>query len=171
LIGVLVVSQLLLLFLAADTSRKRLKPRAHILVACTAAAVMAAILFFAAVLDIGLAIQGEKFIPDDSGWIIAAALAGLWLGWAVVFYLFMCGSSEYVNRMLSWVLKGSVLELLIAVPAHVIVRRRGDCCAPYFTGWGIAAGIAVMLLSFGPSVFFLLKKRMSRPRARAAGAS
>jgi hypothetical protein len=54
----------------------------------------------------------------------------------------------------AWLLKGSVLELLIVVPCHVIVRRRHDCSAP------IATGLAIMLLSFGPSVLFLYKKRL-----------
>jgi hypothetical protein len=57
-------------------------------------------------------------------------------------------------------LKGSVLELLIVVPCHIIVRRRHDCSAPAATSFGIATGLAVMLLSFGPSVLFLYKKRL-----------
>jgi hypothetical protein len=62
----------------------------------------------------------------------------------------------------AWLLKGSVLELLIVIPCHVIVRRRHDydCSAPIATSFGIATGLAIMLLSFGPSVLFLYKKRL-----------
>jgi len=49
---------------------------------------------------------------------------------------------------------------LVAVPCHVIVRRRDDCSAPIATSFGIVTGIAVMLLSFGPSVLLLYKKRL-----------
>jgi len=62
--------------------------------------------------------------------------------------------------MISWLLKGSVLDLLIAVPCHVIVRRRHDCSAPLATSFGITTGIAIMLLSFGPSILLLYKKRL-----------
>jgi hypothetical protein len=65
-----------------------------------------------------------------------------------------------VTRLISWLLKGSILDLLVAVPCHVIVRRRHDCSAPLATSFGIATGIAIMLLSFGPSVLFLFKKRL-----------
>jgi len=42
----------------------------------------------------------------------------------------------------------------------VWVRRRDECCAPFFTSFGIVTGIAVMLMCFGPSVLFLFKKRL-----------
>jgi hypothetical protein len=46
----------------------------------------------------------------------------------------------------------------------VWVRRRQDCSAPLATSFGITTGIAVMLLSFGPSVLLLYKKRMEKYR-------
>ena len=44
LIAAILASQALLLFLSVDTSHKRLKPQAHILVSCVAAAVLTALL-------------------------------------------------------------------------------------------------------------------------------
>jgi hypothetical protein len=76
-------------------------------------------------------------------------------------------STDPVTRAVAWLFRGSVLELLIAVPAHVIIRRRHDCSAPVVNSFGIASGIAIMLLSFGPSVLLLYKKRMAAYSTKA----
>ena len=87
-----------------------------------------------------------------------------WLIWTVVFWRFAKSDdpSSLLKRLTRWLLRGSILELLVAVPSHVIVRRRDDCCAPAGTFWGIATGISVMLLCFGPGVFFLFVERFQR---------
>lgn len=59
-------------------------------------------------------------------------------------------------------LKGSILELLVAVPTHVVARHRDYCCAGFLTFCGIVFGAAVMLLSSGPGVFFLFVERWKR---------
>jgi len=51
------------------------------------------------------------------------------------------------------------------VSAQVIVRRRHDCSAPAATSFGITAGVAIMLISFGPSVLPLYRKPMERHSA------
>jgi len=50
------------------------------------------------------------------------------------------------------------------VPSHIIVRNRNDCCAPMGTFWGITTGLSIMLLCFGPGVFFLFVERCGRLR-------
>ena len=73
------------------------------------------------------------------------------------------------RRRMRWLLAGSILELLAAVPSHVIVRERDDCSAPAGTFFGICCGISVMLLSFGPGVFFLFARRMDVLRRLVGG--
>jgi hypothetical protein len=162
LIAVVLASQALLLFVSVDTSKKRLKPRAHILVSCVAAAVLTALLTSGIIWSLGFGVRGDDFWKPffDKEANLLLFWGALWLFWGIVFYLYFRNAYEAVTRLLSWLLKGSILELLIAVPCHVIVRRRHDCSAPAATSFGIATGLAIMLLSFGPSVLFLYKKRL-----------
>ena len=166
-LGIIMASQALLLFLSVDTSKKRLKPRAHILTSCLIAGCLSGLLFLAAIGSVGVAIRGDRFLhfldtmSDNKASLLIFSLWGfLWLLWAIFFYFYLRNSSAIVTRMVSWLLRGSVLELLVVVPCHVIVRRRHDCSAPIATSFGIATGLAIMLLSFGPSVLFLYKKRL-----------
>ena len=161
-IAALLIGQALLLFLSVDTTQKKLKPRTHIGISVAVSSMLFGLLTIAVILCIGIAARGDSFgagFLDSSakflaGWVI------LWLIWGVAFYLYFRNATEVTSRAISWLLKGSVLELLIAVPCHVWVRRRDECCAPLFTSFGIVTGIAVMLMCFGPSVLFLVKKRL-----------
>jgi len=162
LVAAFVAGEALLLFVSVDTARQRMKPRTHVLVSCAMGAMLFALLVYAAVCSVGFGIHGDKFGDDffESRIRILSAWGVLWLLWGIILYVYLRGYVALVTRIVSWLLKGSVLELLVAVPCHVIVRRRGDCCAPTATGLGIATGIAIMLLSFGPGVLFLYKKRL-----------
>jgi len=96
-------------------------------------------------------------------------IMGFWAIWALVFHRFLKSDSSdaLLGRITRWLLRGSILELLVAVPSHIIVRRRTDCCAPMGTFWGIALGVSVMLLCFGPGVFFLFADRFERLRSKS----
>ena len=101
-------------------------------------------------------------------WAVLATLVTLWSVWFIVFSRFAAAHApeSLVNRAARWLLCGSILELLIAVPSHIMVRRRDDCCARVSTFWGIATGISVMLIAFGPAVFLLFARRMRRLQPR-----
>lgn len=94
----------------------------------------------------------------------------LWILWGTVFYRFArrTDPDSLTQHCVRWLLRGSILELLVAVPSHVIVRQRTDCCAPIGSFWGIATGLAVMLLAFGPGAFFLFLERIQRRQPRLA---
>jgi hypothetical protein len=158
----LIGGQAILLFLSVDTSQKRLKPRTHLAVSVVAGSMLFALLSFAAISAGGAAVAGDKFFDWfwDTEMEVVWIFLAIWLVWGVLFYLYFRNSAAVTTRIVSWLLKGSVLELLIAVPCHVWVRRRGDCSAPMATSFGIVTGIAVMLLAFGPSVLLLYKKRL-----------
>jgi hypothetical protein len=179
--GILVGGQALLLFLSVDTSWRRARPRQHLAITTALAAFLMAILMFAATWSLALGIFGQNvvfelphspFQESERTFVVrtAAWCAGLWALWTVIFHSYQRGTVEPVTRIVSWLLRGSVLELLIAVPAHVIVRHRNECSAPAVTSWGIVTGLAIMLLCFGPSVLALYRKKLdaySRKDGRA----
>jgi hypothetical protein len=99
---------------------------------------------------------------------VAAAFLTNWSLWLLLFYRFSVSHdpASLLTRGTRWLLRGSILELLVAVPSHIAVRGRNDCCAPGGTFWGLATGISIMLISFGPGVFFLFAQRVARLRPK-----
>lgn len=173
----LVVGQLLLMFLSVDTSWRRLKPQRHAKVTAGLVGLMVAVLFIAALFAIAMAVWGDNVDAAIAPWfdgtwlenlseislpvLSFAAIFLLWVFWSIVFYTFSKRASNVVESAVTWLIKGSVLELLVAVPCHVIVRQREWCCAQYVSAWGIATGIAIMLMAFGPSALFLYKRKLA----------
>jgi hypothetical protein len=102
----------------------------------------------------------EPGIPWVQG-LLATGVAALWIGWGVLFgfYTRNCTPDMFMGRLVRFLLAGSILELLVAVPTHVIARARDYCCAGYLTVWGLGLGISVMLFAFGPGVFLLFVRR------------
>jgi hypothetical protein len=92
-----------------------------------------------------------------------------WGLWRSVFDCLVCDSAHSlpVNRQSPLLLKGSILELVVAVPTHIVARHRDYCCAGFLTFCGIVFGVAVRLLSFGPAVFFLFVDRWKRLHPQA----
>ena len=121
----------------------------------------------------GLATTLAKWglMPDDTQ-LFVLHLLGLmslsWLVWGLIFHHFAKSdeAETLVQRTTRWLLRGSILELLVAVPSHIVTRQREDCCAPMFSFWGIVTGISVMLMSFGPGVLFLFARRMRRKQPK-----
>lgn len=167
-IGILVGGEALLLFISVDSSQKRLKPRQHVLASLAMIALMVALLTFAGALSLLAGAIGDKLFEEpfgpyvDSRLKLIAWVLGLWGVWGVVFWSCLKSAPPRPAQLAQRLIKGSVLELLIAVPAHVISRHRDDCSAPVATSFGIATGIAIMLLSFGPGTLLLLWNRLNR---------
>lgn len=155
-----------IMFLSVDVTTRRFRPRQHIFLSEVAIMLALALLSGAAFYSLLAAryADRENFWGDvlENHQKRFLLLLVLWLFWGIVFYIYARGSAIPVTRLVGWLLKGSVLELLIAVPCHVIVRRRHDCSAPILTGYGIATGLAVMLMTFGPGVLFLYRKRLKQ---------
>lgn len=167
-LAIMAAGYALLLFLRVDIERKRLKPRQHVWVSIAFAAVMTGLLFFAAAWSLLAGILGDAVFDKPFDIIFRSEISillswiTLWIFWAILFALSSRVFPKVLERAASWLMKGSILELLIAVPCHIVVRHREDCSAPIATGFGIATGVAMMLLTFGPGILFLYRKRMKK---------
>lgn len=168
--AVLVLAQALFLVVPVKTQGDITLKKRHILTPIVTAAVMMALLVAGVVVSLVVAIFGDQAC-NVAGWGAIGVMVAAWFFWFFRFRKFASESSEpaeWFPRLTHHLFRGSILELLVAVGCHIIVRRRGDCSAPGFTFLGIVAGIAVMFLSFGPGVFYLFAKRKQQmlPRSK-----
>ena len=178
-IGVSVIAQVLLLLVPVALGERRPRSRRNLMVPVVTAALLFAVICISAVTALCCGIWGDDGFTlymlygeasNRSVWALVTYLVVTWTVWVLVFRRFadVANPEALMPRLMRWMLRGSILELLIAVPSHIMSRNRNDCCAPFGTFWGIATGITVMLLSFGPGVLFLFVARMRRLQARPA---
>ena len=67
------------------------------------------------------------------------------------------------SSLMGVVLAGrSLAELVVAVPCHIFARWRGNCLAQLGTFIAMSAGFGVLVLSFGPGVFYLFAARAKK---------
>jgi hypothetical protein len=102
--------------------------------------------------------------PD---WINWAVILALWAVWGAVFYRSFAPEkpADFTTKMTRWLLAGSILEVVVAIPSHIISRHRNECCAPIMSLLGIVTGVAVALMAFGPGVFLLFARRIRDKQA------
>jgi len=96
-------------------------------------------------------------------WVVMAAL---WTFWGVVFYRHMRGRDRLtaLQKVFRWLFAGTIIEMVFAVPAHVLIlRARGtDCYCERGTWTGVAFGCTAALWLFGPGVVLLLWRERAR---------
>lgn len=159
-IAIFATAQALLLFVSVDTTRKRLLPRRRVAVSVATITFAVGLLTAAVLWSVLVAYLGEDDNFFDSWLTMLLTPLTFWVLWGIVFYSYRDRISAHLDKAVNWLVAGSILELLIVVPCHIIIRQRGDCSAPIVTAFGIATGISVMLMAFGPCVFFLYQKRL-----------
>lgn len=123
--------------------------------------------FMIGLLVVGVAAAVVEGVQMAISPVLLASVLGVsvisWIAWAVVFHRAGKVDPEAMaRRQGNLLIKGSILELLVAVPMHIFVRQRNECCAGFFTFFGLATGLAVMLFAFGPAVFVLFVQRWKR---------
>lgn len=163
-VAVMIVSQLALLSVPVRVASRRPMTRGALWPTVLVAGLMMGILVMAAFFAFDeFAYKGN----DDGnwlGWSGFAAGAATWLIWAVIFgrAARTVPPRDLVTRQCRLLFAGSILELLIAVPTHIVARYRDYCCAGFMTFIGLTMGISVMLFAFGPALYFLFAERWRR---------
>jgi hypothetical protein len=96
-------------------------------------------------------------------WIVMPLL---WAGWAWIFHRYGHSLERYtaLQRVFRWLLAGTVLELIVAVPAHawILSRRQEDCYCELGTYTGVAFGCTAALWLFGPGAILLFLRERRR---------
>jgi len=161
---IMVASQFALLAVPVRIANRRPVTRGSLWPTLLAGGLMMAGLVTGAVLSVYEFVVGEQGPGNWIGWVSAAVGGMTWLIWLVVFFRMSrsANPSDLITRQCRWLFKGSILELLIAVPTHIVARSRDYCCAGFMTFMGLTMGVSVMLFAFGPAVFFLYAERWQR---------
>jgi len=159
--GIVLLIQASLLLVPVKITNDSFQPRRHIWLPIVATALALSIVLIGMIWSILVAIWADDGLEIGYPSVMLALFLVSWLIWSILFYRFYRGNEPgtLTKRLTTWLLRGSILELLVAVPSHIIVRRRDDCCAPGFTFFGIATGVVIMALAFGPGLFFLFCRR------------
>ncbi len=102
----------------------------------------------------------------ELGWTLWAGMAAVWLAWSGVFLVYFrngdfLAKTETVVRAL---IRGSCLELLVAIPTHGLAYRRvtNDCYCDRGSYTGLVFGSAVLLWAFGPGLALLYWREKMR---------
>lgn len=163
-LAIMVLTQVALLIVPVGTANQRPVKRRRVLWPIIVTGLMAGGLVLGAIVSISEFIIHKPGFNSANAEVVLVVAVLSWIIWAVVFYRMSRTTSpaDVVSTQCSYMFKGSILELLIAVPTHIVARSRDYCCAGFMTFFGITMGIAVMLLAYGPSVFFLFVSRWKR---------
>lgn len=159
LLGIMIVAQLLFIFGAGTNELwQPLGPRRRLLPAIVAGAMFGLLAFglFAAISELVLIEpQLEENFPAERI-LIGIALLN-WVLWGFLFFIYTRQMERFraIRNLLASVFAGSLFELMVTVPSHMIVAKRPGCFVGIYTLMGIVAGIFVMMWAFGPGLLLL----------------
>lgn len=109
-----------------------------------------------------------RFRQNTFGMLILLALPLSWIFWTVIFSLRFKkhDPDTATGKILKWVLLGSVLEMIILAPMHVVTSARGGCLAGLNTALGLLIGLSIAFWSFGPGIILLFIRHLRKQRAK-----
>lgn len=171
-LGIMLIAQAIFLRAPVDIAQKRPMSKRTVLLPIVTAGFAAGLLAVGVLFCIGETVMQTQLYTDKNTnfllWISLGTLIFVWAVWAALFLRRAqhIEPATNIERQCRNLFRGSVLELLIAVPTHIVARYRDYCCAGFATFVGITFGIAVMLFSFGPGIVFLYRERWKKLHPR-----
>jgi len=154
------LSQFLFIFGAGRINLCKPVKKQRLIIPITIAAVMLSVLGLCFIIPLVelFRINVDNWWTEETNTLVCYTILGIsWLVWGVYFFIKLRNASRYkaTASLLSLVAVSNILQLLVALVAHYLVRRRGECLAGILTSIGIIGGVIVMLWSFGPVILFL----------------
>lgn len=170
-ISALTIAQFALLRIPVTVANRRPLKQRSLWTTVIAAAFMMSLVLSGACLSVWEFIAKDVDLPleDKSLPVTLLIVVVLWMAWAIYFYRVTNDAAAEIQmgQLKRFLWTGSILDLLIAIPTHIVARQRDYCCAGMLTFIGLTCGIAVMLFAFGPAVYFLFVHRWKRLHPKA----
>jgi hypothetical protein len=159
------LNQWALLALPVDLANRRPAGKRSLVFQITASALSMGFLITGLAASISEVLKGEESL-NYINWVFFGVLGVSWIFWARIFATWSrkLEARDLVKQTCRKLFKGSVLQLLVVVPCHIYVRSKEYCCAGFGTAIGLACGLAVMLVSFGPGIFFLYAEQWKKTK-------
>lgn len=170
-VGVMLVLSAMLLLAPVRVATRRPVTRSSLWPAIFAGGFVVAALVVAGTFAV-IELINENMDSEPVLIALAMVACALWVGWAAVFYIQSAKApvATVAFRLYAMLIRGSIVELIVAVSCHLVVRRRTECSAGVLTTLGIITGASAMLLAFGPAllILYMQRSRTLRPNLRLA---
>ena len=169
-LAVMVLAEAALLVVPVRLAMGEIVARRHLIWTVLATAAATAVLAAGMLLSVLEYTSNTRDLHGTAAVWLFGAMGVVWLLWSVLF-AFYTGRNRPttpMGRFVRFLVAGSILELLVAVPTHFIARWRNYCCAGFLSFWGLATGFSVLLFAFGPGVLLLFARRWRSLRHRPA---
>ena len=154
-LAIIAASQAIFILVPGTINLCRPIRRGRLVVPVIIASLMMALLIGAVIISIMglLDVQGKDWFVYPF-WI---TIGLSWIVWGIVFFTRYKDTGLYktLKKLIFTIITGSLIELLIAIPSHLIVTRQGGWLVNLLTACGITGGVAVVLWAFGPGIILL----------------
>lgn len=96
--------------------------------------------------------------------VLLAIVLAAWIGWTWLLLRSMRRSrADFLNRAVNWLLVGTLIELAIALPLHLLLRRRFSCWCALPSAWAVVLALVALFTLTGPGVLLLWRRRAGLP--------